>query len=1315
MRDHLCQSPEEADPLGHGTSDDDDDGDDEGAPSTQGELQEAQKIDILAIDNDYEFDAKGYEAMDKPLAEIEYADIEHIGVEEVAVVFTHEEDVLGTVGPNSRLQVMRSKCMEFGLPVWGVKATIWKRLLTYAESQLQRPLCCGPAATRVEHAQPKSPSAQARRLHELTHCPPQAWCPHCMQGWSREDLHFRRNTPLVGAKSPLVLFDLFFPKTMGDPQKVSDQQSGEHGDHCPVLIGYDVESGATLALPLATKALTGFALKASEEWMRRLARSRMRVRTDVESTCRLLIMNLMKKMPGMLIPDAAPSLSSNPAEAAIKQVESMIITLKSDLEARYSIAISHTSPVFKWLIKHAGFLYSRFFVQQDGFTAYFRLFGHGYQSELVPFGETVMARLSKTRQRTLRGGGRTHFTLVKAIWIGRSESTDEHIVMLPDKKGVTTCRTVKRLDGLHTADRNLLKAVVGTPWRPKPKLIVLVKGLQPKIVSRPTRVVTSPSLAKRARLGYSEEAAAHDEQDESVGDFWDRVSELSDFVSNKDAETEAADAEPAGASSSSAASGSAFEDYINARVNVHDRVHFNELPRPSVSTLRLAELKKRPVSEEHLTVAWGTMDWANKPGLEFASHGELVEAELKHIQSMEEFEVFEPYRVPDGEMFKYKVVDAKFVHDVRHDGNRWVVNARFVGRDFKAVDWADPALIFAPGSTTSLNKLVDILGVKARNHGRSVVQFVIDCTSAYWQAPQGEDILVVPPPSWINHEYMSRKGMMWRLKRQLPGQIGAEARWNETLVSALEACGFVAHTGNPQILYCKFGDMVIETHQDNMHGVGDTDQVAFFIEQFQKLVLCKHNVLKDQQTYYHLKKPRCTVSQIADGQEVFASGTLVRSNPKHLKQIRIILGMESAKAVVTPNTPVLMEAFRAADDLQICLENEVKEKYQKCTGILLYTASELMSVQFEICLLSQKMQNPTESAYALLKRVVRYLIGCHNDQVLLVPDRSCREPARVMLRGFSHSGRAGDLNDGKSQSSVKISLDGMWLYSKSSKQGNVSTSSEMAAFLAVVSCAEELLNIRSVLLHCGMEVDTYLYTESAAASCMTHRPDFGKLMGIETKFLWLQQYVEDRTIRVMTVPTRMNPAHLGTKSLSRQRLQDLKTRFKIGPHHPNWLKDPDLTPGEKSVEEKARINQTARIKLGSSGPSAFVMRTGATLLGMASFIEGGTTIPFMAGESESLQLALALKKIEELEGSSLNVNQIVVMWFLMLIGFITMATCMVGLRVMWSWREAPRTSTTNMSDWQILNHHTFWDTMEPEVTKVRRLFRRIVATQNMCT
>ena len=95
-------------------------------------------------------------------------------------------------------------------------------------------------------------------------------------------------------------------------------------------------------------------------------------------------------------------------------------------------------------------------------------------------------------------------------------------------------------------------------------------------------------------------------------------------------------------------------------------------------------------------------------------------------------------------------------------------------------------------------------------------------------------------------------------------------------------------------------------------------------------------------------------------------------------------------------------------------------------------------------------------------------------------------------------------------------------------------------------------------------------------------------------------------------------------------------------------------------------------------------------------------------------MALALKKIEELEGSSLNVNQIVVMWFLMLIGFITMATCMVGLRVMWSWREAPRTSTTNMGDWQILNHHTFWDTMEPEVTKVRRLFRRIVATQNMC-
>ena len=39
-------------------------------------------------------------------------------------------------------------------------------------------------------------------------------------------------------------------------------------------------------------------------------------------------------------------------------------------------------------------------------------------------------------------------------------------------------------------------------------------------------------------------------------------------------------------------------------------------------------------------------------------------------------------------------------------------------------------MMFALGSIASLNNLVDILGVKGRIHGRGVVQFIIDCTSA---------------------------------------------------------------------------------------------------------------------------------------------------------------------------------------------------------------------------------------------------------------------------------------------------------------------------------------------------------------------------------------------------------------------------------------------------------------------------------------------------------------------------------------------------------------------------------------------------------
>ena len=71
-----------------------------------------------------------------------------------------------------------------------------------------------------------------------------------------------------------------------------------------------------------------------------------------------------------------------------------------------------------------------------GYTAYFAVYGVNYTGSVVPFAETVMARVpvSKTGQRRSMGGIVPRLTKadtawVKGIWVGKTTSNDEHIIL----------------------------------------------------------------------------------------------------------------------------------------------------------------------------------------------------------------------------------------------------------------------------------------------------------------------------------------------------------------------------------------------------------------------------------------------------------------------------------------------------------------------------------------------------------------------------------------------------------------------------------------------------------------------------------------------------------------------------------------------------------------------------------------------------------------------------------------------------------------------------------------------------------------------
>ena len=112
-----------------------------------------------------------------------------------------------------------------------------------------------------------------------------------------------------------------------------------------------------------------------------------------------------------------------------------------------------------------------------------------------------------------------------------------------------------------------------------------------------------------------------------------------------------------------------------------------------------------------------------------------------------------------------------------------------------------------------------------------------------------------------------------------------------------------------------------------------------------------------------------------------------------------------------------------------------------------------------------------------------FVLGAQNAYVKLRIQND--DPITVELVGYSDSDWAGDPSSRKSQSSGHVEADGCPLTSCSRRQNCVATSSGMAEYYAMCSTAEELLNLRTILEHFGIqsEQDQLLRLSGCARHC----------------------------------------------------------------------------------------------------------------------------------------------------------------------------------------------------------------------------------------
>lgn len=164
------------------------------------------------------------------------------------------------------------------------------------------------------------------------------------------------------------------------------------------------------------------------------------LRTDQEVSIRALGDALKKERDNETLLEHSPRYSHaslGEGENANGRLQAQTRCIMAQVAFRYKDKVSASLKLLPWAVRHAGWVLCRIQVHANGMTSYRMLRGSNYRREIVEFGETVWYRIPG---RT--GTDKLEPRWVVGLWVGKVESSDEHLILT--STGIVRTRSVMR-------------------------------------------------------------------------------------------------------------------------------------------------------------------------------------------------------------------------------------------------------------------------------------------------------------------------------------------------------------------------------------------------------------------------------------------------------------------------------------------------------------------------------------------------------------------------------------------------------------------------------------------------------------------------------------------------------------------------------------------------------------------------------------------------------------------------------------------------------------------------------------------------------
>eukprot|EP00971_Amphidinium_carterae_P328955 6461117-Amphidinium_carterae.2 len=492
---------------------------------------------------------------------------------------------------------------------------------------------------------------------------------------------------------------------------------------------------------------------------------------------------------------------------------------------------------------------------------------------------------------------------------------------------------------------------------------------------------------------------------------------------------------------------------------------------------------------------------------------------VRELDKMEEFGVVTYVPIADvGE--DYLRLKTRWVEEIR--GSSW--RCRVVGKDFKKLDPHMDGL-YTPGSSNVCHRLVDIY---AGTHG--FCRRIGDATNAYFHTPQNRKVVI----EWFDELRVraERQGIDATrfspvLARKLYGERDASVEFAEYFNSALTKAGFERCTAQPQ-LYKGASGLVCELHQDDVHMCGPVEDMLRACEVISGMLQMKWSkVLEPGDRYTFLKANRIIMQDF---------GTFLAPSGRYIRDMLVSMDLVGSKSAPTP-----ISQMRTDPEEKAIVEESRIHTYRRVVSIARYLRQYRPDIGFAVKCLSHGLQAPTETEWAMLKRLCRYLAGSVNHGVIL-PGLAGSSDEVAYLEAWSDSDWAADRVTRKSTSSCILMYRGALIFDSSKQQSLIAQSSGEAEVYAAASSVSSALLIEGVLRWLGLPVKGIkLKVDSTTCKAVISRLGVGAIRHLAVKVLWLQALHKQKMVEVEKTPGEENIADLGTKILQPQRFVKLVT------------------------------------------------------------------------------------------------------------------------------------------------------------------------------